>query len=123
MTASCNPLHPKRAGSRVESVVVDTEPALTTVGDSEATWHDAATVDQLTATPERPLDGWSVVPSDTPVEIKATVPEHQNGDGTVPGRWYLKRKAHGQLVAADGVYYLTVYAPKPATPVIASASQ
>lgn len=61
-----------------------------------------------------------LVEAGTPVEIKGCIPEQQNGSGTTPGRWYIKRESHDQLAAAGGVYYLTVYAPQPLTPVIAA---
>jgi len=118
---SANPLHPKRAGSSVEAVVINREPHLTSVGDSEAEWHDARSTGQLSSSAERPLDGWCVVPSDAPVEIKSVVPQHANGGSeTVPGRWYIKRQAHEQLLQADGVYYLVIYAPVPETPPVAT---
>lgn len=114
-------LHPKRAGSSVEARIVDTEPALEPVSDREADWHDARTTAPLEPRPDRPLDAWCVVTSDTPVEIEAAIPEHRNGvSETVPGRWYIKRQAHAQLVRADAVYYLTVYAPTPDTPLLAA---
>lgn len=112
-----SPLHPKRAGSNVEAVVIDTEPGLEYVGDSEAEWHDAQTTKLLTPTAERPVDGVCVVEDGTPTEIKAVIPEHQNGRS---GTFYIRRKAHDQLLDAGGVYYLTVYAPKPDTPLLAS---
>ena len=117
---SANPLHPKRAGSSVEAVVINVEPGLELVGDSEATWHDARTTQLLTPTDERPFGGVCVVECDTPVEIKGTLPEHKNGNGTAPGRWYIKRPTHEKLEDANGVYYLCVYAPKPSTPLLAT---
>jgi hypothetical protein len=114
-----NPLHPKRAGSSVESAVVNVEPDLEFVGDSEAEWHDARTTAVLTPTRERPFGGVCVVERDTPVEIKGTLPEHENGDGTAPGRWYIKRPTHERLEAENGVYYFVVYEPKPSTPLLA----
>jgi len=119
-SAPSNPLHPKRAGSSVEAVVINSEPDLELVGDSEATWHDARTTGLLTPTDERPFGGVCVVERDTPVEIKGTLPEHENGDRAVPGRWYIKRPTHNQLKSENGVYYLTVYAPRPSTPLLAA---
>jgi len=118
---SANLLHPKRAGSSVEALVINQEPNLTSVGDSEAEWHDARSTDQLHPRAERPLDAWCVVPDDVPVEIKSAVPEHSNGGSeTVTGRWYIKRHAHQRLLEVDGVYYLVVYAPVPDTPLVAT---
>lgn len=116
---SSNPLHPKRAGSSVETVVINTEPQLEFVDDVHAEWHDARTTGLLTPTNERPFGGVCVVERDTPVEIKGTLPEHNNGDYTTAGRWYIKRPTHERLEKANGVYYLTVYAPKPSTPLLA----
>lgn len=117
---SANPLHPKRAGSSVESVVINREPDLEFVGDSEAAWHDARTTGLLTPTNERPFGGICVVESDTAVEIKGTLPEHENGNRKAPGRWYIKRPTHEKLESENGVYYLTVYAPRPSTPLLAA---
>lgn len=114
-----NPMHPKRTGSSVESVVIDGEEGLSTVGDREAAWHDAVTTTALTPTDERPFGSICVVETDTPVEIKGCLPEVQNGDGTVSGRWYIKREAHEQLTESSGVYWFTVYAPRPETPILA----
>lgn len=119
MSESANPLHPKNAGSSVEAVVVQREPALEWVGDSEARWHDARTTKLMTPTNERPFGGVCVVERDTPVEIKAVVPE-QSSEAPQKGRWYINRETHERLQRAGGVYYLTVYAPKPATPLLAA---
>jgi hypothetical protein len=119
-TTSGNPLHPKRAGSSVEAVVINAEPQLTFVDDSDAEWHDARTTGLFEPTHERPFDGLCLVEVGTPVEIKATLPEHQNGERTAPGRWYIKRPSHERLVDANGVYHLNVYAPRPSTPLLAS---
>lgn len=113
-------MHPKRTGSSVEAAVIETEPALSTVGDSTAEWHDAETTDMLTPRRDRPLGGVCLVESETPVEIKGCIPETENGSGTTPGRWYIKRQSHDQLEAERGVYYLVVYAPRPSTPIIAA---
>jgi hypothetical protein len=113
-------MHPKRTGSSVEAAVIETEPALAYVGDSDAEWHDAETTAVLTPRQDRPLGGVCLVEAETPVEIKGCIPEQQNGSGTTPGRWYIKRESHDQLHAAGGVYYLAVYAPRPSTPVIAA---
>jgi len=115
-----NPLHPKRAGSSVEAEVIDREPGLSFVDDSEASWHDARTIELLTPTDERPFGGVCVVERDTPVEIKGTLPEHENGNRKAPGRWYIKRPTHEKLESENGVYYLTVYAPRPSTPLLAA---
>jgi len=120
MSESANPLHPKNAGSSVEAVVIQREPALEFVGDSEAHWHDARTTKQMTPTNERPFGGVCVVERDTPVEIKGVVPEQSSTSKPQKGRWYINRETHETLAAAGGVYYLTVYAPKPSTPLLAS---
>lgn len=112
-------MHPRRTGSSVESVVVDTEPALRWVGDGTAEWHDAETTEVLTPRQDRPLGSVCLVESETPVEIKGCLPETSNGAGsTTKGRWYISRANHERLVDAGGVYYLTVYAPSPSTPII-----
>jgi hypothetical protein len=113
-------MHPKRTGSSVEAAVIDTEPALSPVGDSTAEWHDAETTDVLTPRQDRPLGGVCLVESQTPVEIKGCIPETGNGDHSTTGRWYIKRQSHDQIEAEKGVYYLTVYAPRPSTPIIAA---
>nr|WP_201289231.1 hypothetical protein [Halovenus carboxidivorans] len=113
-------LHPKRTGSSVEAAVIEREPALAPVDDREAEWHDAETVEVLAPRPNRPLGGVCLVEPETPVEIKGCIPEQSNGDGQTPGRWYIKRVSHDQLVDAGAFYYLTVYAPLPETPLIAS---
>jgi hypothetical protein len=51
----------KQRGSSVESAVIDTEPALEFVGDSEATWHDARTVRCFGPRPDRPFLGIPVL--------------------------------------------------------------
>ena len=118
--SDANPMHPKRTGSSVEAAVIQTEPALSTVTDTEATWHDAATTAVLTPRHDRPLGGICLVEADTPVEIKGCIPAVENDGHQTAGRWYIKREAHAQLCEERGVYYLTVYAPRPSTPIIAA---
>jgi hypothetical protein len=119
VASESSPLHPKRTGSSVQSVVIDTEPALTLVPDRDAHWHDAITTDALAPTHERPFAGICIVEAQTPVEIKGTIPTQSNGDHNTTGRWYIKQDSHKRLLDARGVYYLTVYEPRPTTPIIA----
>ena len=117
--APSNPLHPKRTGSAVESVVIDSEPALSYVDDSDAEWHDAVTTALLTPTRGCRFGSICVVERDTPVEIKGCIPEQQNGRRSTVGRWFIKRDAHDRLEDERGVYWLTVYGPVPQTPILA----
>ena len=108
----------KQRGSSVESAVIDTEPALEYVGDSEATWHDARTVRCFGPQPDRPFLGIPVIEAGTAVEIKGACVVRSNGDRETAGQWYVKRDAHERLLSAAGVYVLVVYAPRPETPIL-----
>lgn len=118
-TVTGGPMHPKRTGSSVEAAVVDGQPALESVHDTEADWHDARTTEVLPPAENRPFGGLCLVERDTPVEIKGTIPTQSNGTSQTAGRWFIKRQAHEQLLAESGVYWLCVYAPKPSTPILA----
>ncbi|SDJ52393.1 hypothetical protein SAMN05216226_104223 [Halovenus aranensis] len=111
-------MHPKRTGQSVEAAVINAEPALDSVSDRENHAWDALTTAAMSPTLDRPFGGICVVESNTPVEIKGCIPETSNGSGTVPGRWYIKRESHDQLATEGGVYWLTVYAPRPETPIL-----
>jgi len=108
----------KQRGSSVESAVIDTEPALEFVGDSEASWHDARTVRCFGPRPDRPFLGIPVVEAGTAVEIKGACVVRSNGDRDRAGQWYVKRAAHERLLDAGGMYVLAVYAPRPETPIL-----
>ena len=114
-----NPMHPKRTGSSVESVVVDGNPELESVPDTVAHWHDARTTDLLVPDDDRPFGGVCLVESETPVEIKGTIPTQSNGERDTAGRWFVKRASHERLLKECGVYCLCVYAPSPSTPILA----
>ena len=110
----------KKRGDSVESAVIDADPALEFVGDSVATWHDARTVKCLDPSSERPFLGIPLVESGTAVEIKGACVVRSNGNYDRPSAWYIKRKAHERLLEAAGVCLLTVYAPRPETPILRS---
>ena len=110
--------HPKRLGCSVEAAVIDADDDLEYVPDREAEWFDARTTAPITPEPTRPLGSVCVVPAETPVEIKGCIPEQSNGSRTTPGRWYIKRGSHEQLLQMRGHYYLVVYAPTPDTPIL-----
>ena len=97
----------KEAGTELETTVVDGQDGLEAVSDAEAEWYDARTTTPLPASQQLPLAGLLAVPAETPVEIKAA--QVRTEGGRVRGRWYFKRRAHEQLLAASGVYYLVVY--------------
>lgn len=111
----------KKRGDSVESAVINADPGLEFVGDSVATWHDARTVACLDPSYERPFYGIPLIEPDTEVEIKgACVVRSAGVSRQRSGQWYIKRKAHDQLVDAGGVYLLAVYAPRPETPILRS---
>lgn len=110
----------KARGSSVESALIDPEPLLEPVPDTEATWHDARAVGRIDPDPERPLLGTPLIERDTPIEIKGACVARSNGDRDSPGHWYIKRDAHDQLVDGRGAYLLAVYAPRPQTPILRS---
>lgn len=110
----------KARGSSVEAAVIDASPALEPVGDSEATWYDAVTTATIDPDPDRPLLGTPLIETGTPVEIKGACVFRSNGDRDSPGHWFVKRAAHEQLLEASGAYLLTVYAPRPETPILRS---
>jgi len=117
--APSGPLAPKAVGTSVESDQIQFEP-LEAVHDSEATWCDARTVALWTPSSDRPFLGTCVVESGTSIEIKAASVSRSNGTRQSAGHWYIKRAAHERLLADAGVYLLTVYAPRPSTPILAS---
>lgn len=45
----------------------------------------------------------------TEIEIKACRRRVSNGDHSVHGRWYIRRRAHEALLEAGGYYLLVVY--------------
>jgi hypothetical protein len=45
----------------------------------------------------------------TPIEIKAAALEISDGTRTRSGRWYLRQRAHEELIERDGSYCLVVY--------------
>lgn len=108
-------MHPKRTGESVEAAVIDSEPALDWVPDSQESGWDAVTTDVLTPTLERPFGDICVVEPETPVEIKGCIPTHNHGRS---GQWYIKRETHEPLESERGVYWLVVYAPRPETPIL-----
>jgi len=110
----------KAIGSSVEGAAINAEPALEYVGDSEATWHDAQTIECWSPTTRRPFLGTPVVESHTPVEIKGCCVVRSNGTRQRPSQWYVKRSAHERLLDAAGVYLLAVYAPRDETPILRS---
>lgn len=105
----------KEAGTELETTVVDGQDGLEAVPDAEAEWYDARTTVPLPASQQLPLAGLLAVPAETPVEIKAA--QVRTEGGRIRGRWYFKRRAHEQLLAAGGVYYLVVYEPGEREPV------
>lgn len=100
---------PKERGQLLEAEIVDRIPELDAVDEGDARWHDARTDAPLVASPDVPILNRVLVPSDTPVEIKACQLRISNGTGTRRGRIYIKRRAHEQLRDEDGVYLVTVY--------------
>lgn len=114
-----HPLHPKRAGTSVEDRIINREDALAWVSDREQTAWDAKTTGVIDWRDGVPLGGVCVVEAGTPVEIKGCLPERSNGDRSTAGHWYVKRETHETLADAGGVYWLTVYAPQPETPILA----
>jgi len=118
--APAHELAPKAVGTSVEADRIQVEP-LEFVPDSDAEWHDARTTNCWAPSQECPFLGIAVVESGTAVEIKAASVARSNGACDTPGHWYIKRDAHERLLAAAGVYLLAVYAPRPSTPVLATA--
>ena len=72
-------MHPKRPGSSVEAAVIDANSAVELVSDTTAGWCGARTAGLLTPSTDRPFIGICVVESETPVEIKGTIPETNMG--------------------------------------------
>lgn len=100
----------KRRGLKIEASVIEAFDALGTVPDHAREWHDAITVGLLAPSASLRFGGICVVERGTPVEIKGTQCWTSNGSKrTDPGRWYVKRHGHDQLVAHNGVYLLVVY--------------
>ncbi|WP_415381452.1 hypothetical protein [Halosimplex sp. TS25] len=110
----------KKRGDSVESAVINADPGIEYVGDSEATWHDCRTIQCLSPCYERPFLGIPVIESGTPGEIKSACVVRSNGDYDRSGAWYIKRQAHEKLLEAAGFYILVVYAPRPETPILRS---
>lgn len=108
---------PKRAGERVEHLVVEQRPELVNTPESEAVHYDATTVSELTTSAELPIEGAVSVPAETPVEIKsvmAAVTEESRA-----GRYYFRRRQHEVLSDLGGVYLLAVCEPKPSREIVA----
>jgi len=105
-------ISPKQLGDGVAGDVIQRFEEIEHVSDTEATWHDARTTAALF--PDDPdellFGGICAVEPDTPIEIKATLVVRSSGKGSQRnGAWYIKRKAHDQLLEAGGVYLLVVY--------------
>jgi len=110
----------KAIGGSVESEVIDTDPKLEYVPDSETERYDAITVDCLDPSCERPHLGIPLVESGTEVEIKGACVVRSNGSRQSPGHWYIRRESHEWLLDFAGVYLLAVYAPREDTPILRS---
>ncbi|SIS14537.1 hypothetical protein [Natronorubrum thiooxidans] len=111
----------KASGDALEAEIVQTVDALEYVGDRTATWHDAKTTAVLEASQSLPFYGIVLVEPETPIEIKGCQIETSNGDRSTRGRFYVKRRAHDQLLEAAGMYLLVVYLPRPGLPQVARA--
>ncbi|WP_247729480.1 hypothetical protein [Halovivax limisalsi] len=107
---------PKASGDAIEADVIQSIDALRYVGDGTATWHDAETTGLLEASTSLPFYGIVVVEPETPIEIKACQVRTSNGSRSTRGRFYVKRRAHQQLVDAAGMYLFAIYVPRPGLP-------
>lgn len=112
---------PKASGDAIEADVVQSIEPLRYVGDRTATWHDAETTGLLEPSTTLPFYGIGVVEPETPVEIKACQIETSNGSRSTRGRFYVKRRAHEQLLDAAGMYLFAIYIPRPSLPNVARA--
>mgnify|MGYP006288903579 CR=1 FL=1 len=102
--------HSKSLGTTLETWLIDWYDSLRSVGDPEATWHDAETTAAWYPSGITPFCGICVIERGTPVEIKACAREGSNGpDRDSPGHWYIKKDAHDRLLEAAGSYLLAVH--------------
>jgi hypothetical protein len=81
---------PATVGERAETVVVDA------LGLEQSSGHTTDWKDAETGAGQ-------------PVEIKACAHTISNGEGEVPGRWWIQRSNHHALLDAEGLYALVVY--------------
>jgi hypothetical protein len=96
----------KASGDRIEHEVVERLP-VEYVPDTTAEWYDCRPTDPVTARDVR-LGGCALVPSGTPIEIKAARVTLADGER---GRYYLRKGQHDRLDDAGGLYLFVVYAP------------
>jgi hypothetical protein len=101
----------KASGSTIEALVINRE-RLEFVADTEATWHDATVLEAITPRTDLRFIDCCVLSPRVCVEIKGTQGLRSNGSRQSPGSWLFQRRAHEQLVAAAGVYWFVVYAPR-----------
>jgi hypothetical protein len=96
----------KASGSRIEHEIVEKLP-VTYVTDDVAAWYDCELTRPATADDLR-LGGRVVIPTGSPIEIKGARVRNGADDR---GRFYLRKKQHERLEAADGFYLFVVYKP------------
>lgn len=104
----------KAAGETIEHVVIQHEPAMENVTDTDAEWHDARVDGLLEASDELPFVGVVVLEDETPVEIKAAQVALNGGRR---GRFQFRRQQHERLLEASAAYLFAVYDPRDQKPI------
>lgn len=99
----------KRIGDEIEQITIDSHD-LERVDDASAEWHDARATALLDSSSDLLFASTPLVATGTPIEIKGAIHQASNGgNSTTPGRIYVKKRAHEQLLDAGGMYLVVVY--------------
>lgn len=117
MSSASRGISPKHGGSRAEDSVLDLVTELRFVPDTEGLHYDAVVDELLCPSKQLPFVGLCLLEVETVVEIKSVMVVI--GEGQDPGRFYLRKGQHEDLVSEAGVYLFAVCEPTPQRAVIA----
>ncbi|ELZ54510.1 MULTISPECIES: hypothetical protein [Halorubrum] len=110
MSSSRGPVSSKRAGEDAEAAVLEAVDGLAYVPDDETEHVDARVESLVEPSSTLPFVGICLLESETPVEIKSSIPRLASGQR---GRFYLRREQHELLRDGGGSYLFAVYEPRP----------